>query len=173
MGVVRILVHNKLLILLSLLIWLTVGCFKISTKFDETSKTSQIKLSTSNIYFIFEYLSKLNINLLLIDPFVLDYLFIRHLPFQYIQKRVITFGIFDDSIQLIIPLFSLKNCSIRISKNIETTTIDHIFIEYNQQIVHLAVLHQEKYYFLIRKNIVQLPFDIKLSYGDTDRVIQS
>jgi len=173
MGVVRILIHNKLLILLSLLIWLTVGCLKISTKFNQTSKISQIKFSTSNIYFIFEYLSKLNVNLLLIDPFVLDYLFIRHLSFQYIQKRVITFGIFDDSIRLIIPLFSLKNCSIKISKNFETTSIDHIFIEYNQQVIHLAVLYQEKTYFLIRKNIAQLPFDIKISYGDTDRVIQS
>ena len=87
MGVVRILIQNKLLILLSLLIWFTFWMFeRISTKFNQTSKISQIKFSTSNIYFIFEYLSKLNVNLLLIDPFVLDYLFIRHLSFQQYSK---------------------------------------------------------------------------------------
>jgi hypothetical protein len=173
MGLIRLLIQNRSFILLSLLIWFTIGSLKLSTNFNKIPKTYQIKASSSNFYFIFEYLSKFNINLLLIDPFVLDYLFIHHLSFEKLEKRLITFGIFHDSIPLIYPLFSFQNFTIIMSKNVQKPSIDHIFIEYNQQYIHLAILHQEKSYFLIRKNTAQLPIDIELSYGDTLRVIES
>ncbi|CAF2522029.1 unnamed protein product [Rotaria sp. Silwood2] len=35
-----------------------------------------------------------------------------------------------------------------------------------------SILHEEKSYFLIRQNTAQLPTDIKLSYGDTLRVME-
>jgi hypothetical protein len=164
MGLIHLLVQNKLFILLSLFIyiflWLTIP---ISYQND---------FSTSNLFIILEHLSKFNINLLLIDPFLLDYLFIRQLSFQQVQQRLITFGIFNESMQSIHLLFSVTNFSIKISKSFKKLSLDHIFIEYNQQIIHLAVLYEENSYFLVQKTTAQLPIDVKLSYGDTLRVIE-
>jgi hypothetical protein len=172
MGLIRVLVRKKSCILSILFIWFMIGRFKLLTNFNKIPITYPVKVSTTNFYFILDYLSKFNINLLLIDPFLLDHLFIRHLSFKQLQKRLITFGIFNDSISTIHPLFSLQNLTIRISRNSHNSSVDHIFIEYNQHIIHLAILHKEKSYFLIQKNTVQLPVDIELSYGDTLRVIK-
>ncbi|CAF3379709.1 unnamed protein product [Rotaria sp. Silwood1] len=176
MDFIRLLKHYKLSMIFCLFIyilfWFTVGIFEQSRKLNVTSVSYRKNPSIANIYFILEYLSKFHINLLLIDPFVLDYLFIRHLSFQQLQKPLITFGISYDSIQTIHSLFFVRKFSLTISKSFNNTSIDHIFIEYNQQFIHLAVLYEENSYFLIRKNTVQLPIDIKLSYGDTLRVIE-
>jgi len=172
MGLIHLLVQNKLFILLSLFIyiflWLTIGILKQST----IPISYQNDFSTSNLYIILEHLSKFNINLLLIDPFLLDYLFIRQLSFQQLQQRLITFGIFNESMQSIHLLLSVTNFSIKISKSFKKPSPDHIFIEYNQQIIHLAVLYEENSYFLVQKTTAQLPIDVKLSYGDTLRVIE-
>jgi hypothetical protein len=169
MGLIHLLVKNKLSILLSLFIyiflWFTIGILKQST----IPISYQNDFSTSNLYIILEHLSKFNINLLLIDPFLL---FIRQLSFQQLQQRLITFGIFNESMQSIHLLFSVTNFSIKISQSFNKPSLDHIFIEYNQQIIHLAVLYEENSYFLVQKTTVQLPIDVKLSYGDTLRVIE-
>ncbi|CAF1098910.1 unnamed protein product [Adineta steineri] len=163
------LINKKLFILFALsiyiLLWMLVGFFKQSIN----SQYYQNHILNSNISLVLEYISKLNINLLLIDPVVLDYLFIRHLS---LQKRLITFGILNESIPFLDPLFSIQNFSITLSTNMKKTSIDHIFIEYNQQIIHLAILHKQNSYFLIHKNTAQLPIDIKLSYGDTLRILE-
>ncbi len=163
MRLIRILTQNKSSIFLTFLLiyilfWFIIESYKQLIKSNKIS----VDYQTSNFYFI---LSKLNINLLLIDPFLLDHLFIRQFSFQQFSKRLITFGISNNSIPLIYPLFSIKNLSIK-------TSIDHIFIEYNQKIIHLAILHNEKTYFLIRKNTIQLPINVELSYGDKPRAIE-
>ncbi|CAF0913256.1 unnamed protein product [Rotaria sordida] len=176
MDLIRLLKHYKLFmafcLFIYILFWLIVGIFEQSKKLNEISVSYHINTSIANINFILKYLSKFHINLLLIDPFLLDYLFIRQLSFQKLQKHFITFGISYDSIAIIHSLFSVKKFSLTISKSFKNTSIDHIFIEYNQQYIHLAILHEEKSYFLIRKNTAQLPIDIKLSYGDTLRIIE-
>lgn len=171
MGLIQIFVHNKLFILLTLVIWFVIGGIQLSTKFNKNPKLYQINPSTSNLNLILKYLLKLNINPILIDPSLLNYLFIQHLPLKQFQKRLITFGIINDTLPLIHPLFSLQNFSITISKNLQQSTIDHIFIEYNQQIIHLAVLHKRESYFLIEKNTAKLSINMRLPYGDTLRVI--
>ena len=136
-----------------------------TVKLTKRSNQNSIRLSSSNFYFILNYLAKSPIKIILIDPFVLDYLFIRQLSFEQLQRRLITFGVFNDSIETVRSLFSFQNISI-------TTSKDHLFIEYNQQIIHLAILHEQESYFLIEKNSLQIPDDIQLSYGDVTRVIE-
>lgn len=168
MSLIRVFIQNKFFIFFTLIIWFVIGGLQLSIKIRNNSRIYQTDQLKPNINFLLEYLSKLNLNLILIDPFVLDYLFIQHLPLKYFQKRLITFGIYNNSLSLIHPLYSLKNCTIQISK---TSSIDHIFIEINQQFIHLAILHEQKTYFLIEKNHIKLPNDIKLSFGDTTRVV--
>lgn len=62
----------------------------------------------------------------------------------------------------------------RISKNgLSTykTSTDHIFIEFKRKIVHLAVLHKYKTFYLVERNEISLTQDIQLSYGDKLRAI--
>ncbi|CAF2166400.1 unnamed protein product [Rotaria magnacalcarata] len=176
MGFIRLFKHHKFLILfcgfIYSFVWFTNKIFEQPSKFDKTVTSYHASISIKNINFIFEYLSKLQINLLLIDPFLLDYLFIHRLPFRKFQKRIITFGITNDSIHIINVLSSEKKFSVTISRSFNNATIDHIFIEYNQQLIHLAILHEKKSYFLIRPTTVHLSIDINLSYGDTARVIE-
>jgi hypothetical protein len=163
-------IQYKLLIFISLIIWFIIGNVRLSTRLNQNSATYQIDLLKSKFNLILKYLSKFHIELLLIDPILLDYLFIHQLSFQKYHQPLITFGIFNESISIIRPLlFSLRNLSIIISQN---SSIDHIFLEYNQHIIHLAVLHKKKTYFLIEKNIASLPMTIKLTYGDTLRAIE-
>ncbi|UJR10626.1 hypothetical protein I4U23_014823 [Adineta vaga] len=172
MNLIHLFIQNKLYIFISLFIyilfWLILTVYKQST----ITIDYQHEISSSNFDFILEYLTKCHINLLLIDPIVLEYLFIQQLPFRQLQKRLITFGIFNDSLQLIEPILSMRNFSVKISKTDTNTRIDHIFIEHNQQIIHLAVLHQQNSYFLIHQNHLSLPTDLKLSYGDILRIIE-
>jgi hypothetical protein len=165
MGLTRFVIQNKsfilLIVFIYILFWFMLVTFKQPTKLNEISVDDQNHPSASNFDFILEYLSTFNINLLLIDPILLNHLFILQFSFEKFPKRLITFGISNNSIPSNHPLFSIK------------TSIDHIFIEYNQHIIHLAILHEEKTYFLIQKNTIQLPTDVELSYGDKLRAIES
>jgi len=125
--------------------------------------------SNSTFSFILVDLYELKLNLLLIDPYVLDYLFIRQLSFEKFDKQLITFGVIDLSFEIFIQYFQEKNFIIKISKNI---SIDHIFIEYKQKIIHLAILHPYYSFYLIQKNTLSLFDNIQLSYGDTLRAIE-
>lgn len=125
--------------------------------------------SNSTFSFILDDLYELKLNLLLIDPYVLDYLFIRQLSFEKFDKQLITFGVIDLSFEIFIQYFQEKNFVIKISKNI---SIDHIFIEYKQKIIHLAILHPYYSFYLIQKNTLSLFDNIQLSYGDTLRAIE-
>jgi len=125
--------------------------------------------SNSTFSFILDDLYELKLNLLLIDPYVLDYLFIRQLSFEKFDKQLITFGVIDLSFENFVEYFQNKNFIIKISKNI---SIDHIFIEYKQKIIHLAILHPYHSFYLVKKNSLSLSNDIQLSYGDTIRAIE-
>jgi len=125
--------------------------------------------SNSTFYFILDHLFDLKLNLLLIDPFVLDFLFIRQLSFDKFDKQLITFGIVNQSFETFFQYFQEKKFSIKISRNI---SIDHIFIEYKQKIIHLAILYPYHSYYLIQKNTLSLSDQIQLSYGDTLRAVE-
>lgn len=175
MGLIRFLYHNKTFILLCffvyLILWLTIGIFKQSTDSKNFSTTvNKLKFrSNSTFSFILNNLFQLKLNLLLIDPYVLDYLFIHQLSFENLDKQIITFGIQNSSFQSIIEYFSKEPFSIKISKNL---SINHLFIEYQQKIIHLATLHPRFTYYLIEKN-THIDFDdIQLSYGDTLRIVE-
>ncbi len=126
--------------------------------------------SNSLFYFILDHLFKLELNLLLIDPYVLDYLFIRQLSFDKLDKRLITFGIIDQPFEIFFQYFQKKNFSIKIS--IKNISIDHIFIEYKQKTIQLAILHPYYSFYLVQENTLSLSDDIQLSYGDKLRAIE-
>lgn len=174
MGLIRFLYHNKSFILLCffiyLLFWLTIGVFKQSTDSPNPPSLNRFKFqSNSTFHYILIHLFELKIKLYLIDPYVLDYLFIRRLSFEKLDKQIITFGISNSSIQLLFQYFQEQKFEIKISKS---HSIDHIFIEYKQKILHLAILHRYYSYYLIEKNSLSYFDDIQLSYGDTLRAIE-
>ena len=112
---------------------------------------------------------KLKFNLLLIDPYTLNYLFVDQLSFENFNKKSITFGIIDQSLEKFIPYLEENHFTFRISKS---TALDHIFIEYQQKIVHLAILHPYYTYYLVRPTSLSLLDDVQLSYGDKLRAIE-
>ncbi|CAF0892593.1 unnamed protein product [Rotaria sordida] len=180
MGLIRLLYQNKSVILFCLftyvLFWLTIGTFKQSTELNKTQQSNGLKhRSNSTFYFIFDHLLQLKVNLLLIDPYVLNYLFIEQLSFDKLERQLITFAITDDLVERFIQYFQETIFSIKISENIlsnHKTSIDHIFIEYKQKIIHLAILHKYKSFYLIEENILPLSENIQLSYGDTLRAVE-
>ncbi len=125
--------------------------------------------SNSTFYFILDHLFELKLNLLLIDPYVLDYLFIHQLSFEKLDKRLITFGIIDPPYEMFYQYFLEKEVSIKISKDI---SVNHIFIEYKHEIIHLAVLHPYYSFYLVQENTLSISDDIQLSYGDKLRAIE-
>jgi hypothetical protein len=115
------------------------------------------------------------LNLLLIDPYVLNHIFIHRLPFDEIDKQLITFAIIDESIERFLRYFQQSPFSLQISKTIlpnQKSSINHIFIEYQQKTIHLAVLHKYHSYYLIERNTLPLSNDIQLTYGDTLRAVE-
>lgn len=175
MGLLRLIYHNKTFILVVFLIylffWLSIGTFKnrttdLSPKSPWTRINSQ---SNSTLIFILDCLFKLKFNLFLIDPYVLNYLFIDKLLLENFNKKFVTFGIIDPSIENILPYLEEKQFTIRLSKS---NTLDHIFIEYDQIIVHLAILHPYYTFYLVKKATLSLSDDVRLSYGDTLRAIE-
>jgi hypothetical protein len=196
MGLIRFLYHNKssilTLFLFYFLFWLTIQNFKQSTDFNKTqvsSKNSEEKniflflkqlnrlkhISNSTFYVILNHFFELKLNLILIDPYVLNYLFIRQLSFDQLEKQLITFAIIDESVETVFESIQQTNFSIKLSKTIlsnQKISIGHIFIEYQQKIIHLAVLHKYHSYYLIHKNNLPLSDDIQLSYGDKLRAIE-
>ena len=167
MNISYIFVQYKAVIFLSLFIYILFWLIITILRQSPIEIIHEHDTSTSNLDFILIYLAKCHINLLLIDPLVLEYLFVQQLSYKLLQKRSITFGIFNDSLRLLEPIFSVNNFSVKLSNS------DHVFIEYDQQIVHLAVLHSQNSYFLIRKNLLPLPSDVHLPYGDTVRAIET
>jgi len=183
MGLIRLLYHNKssilTLFLFYFLFWLTIQNLKQSTDFKKTqvnSKNSEKKhLSNSTFYVILNHLFELKVNLILIDPSVLNSIFIRQLSFDQLEKQLITFAIIDESVETVFESIQQTNFSIKLSKTIlsnQKISISHIFIEYQHKIVHLAVLHKYHSYYLIHKNNLPLSDDIQLSYGDKLRAIE-
>ena len=131
--------------------------------------------SNSTFYIILNHLFQLKLNLILIDPHVLDYIFIRQLSFDKLQKQLITFAIIDESLETVFESIQGIEFSRKVSKTIllnHKTSVGHIFIEYQYKIVHLAVLHKYHSYYLIYKNTLPLSDDTQLSYGDKLRAIE-
>jgi hypothetical protein len=172
MGLFRILYRNKSFILLCFsiyfLFWLIFGAFKQPQEVNKpTSK--QFSRLNSTFSYILSHLLNFKLNLLLIDPDVLNYLFIDQSSFDKLDKRLITFGITDQSIEKYFSYLEEKQFSIKISKNI---SLDHVFIEYKQNIIHLAILHPYHSYYLIQENTLTLSDDIQLYYGDVLRAVE-
>ncbi|CAF4156157.1 unnamed protein product [Adineta steineri] len=170
MGLIRFLYRNKSVILLSFLIyilfWLATQIVKQSTDFHQAQEVNQCKhRSKSTFYFIINYLFQSKFNLILIDPHVLRHLFIHHLSFDQLEKQLITFAIHDESVERLIE--SLQDVKFSIK-----TSTDHIFIEYENKTVHLAILHKYNSYYLVHKNTLLLSNDIHLSYGDKVRAVE-
>ena len=159
MSFIRRRLFNRTVFITICFIWFLIICIQ-----NKLLSFHSNRISSKNFNFILNTLVNFQSDIVLIDPFLLEFLFIHRLSFQVFKKRLITFAIFNNSTQILRPLQSHSDISIQIST-------DHIFIEYNQHIVHLAVFHEQQSYFLIEKNKVQLQNDIKLSFGDTIRVI--
>ncbi|CAF4273546.1 unnamed protein product, partial [Adineta steineri] len=133
---------------------------------NQTQQSSQYKYrSKSTFYFIINYLFQSKFNLILIDSHVLRHLFIHQLSFDQLEKQLITFAIHDESVERLIESLQDVKFSIKIST-------DHIFIEYENKTVHLAILHKYNSYYLIHKNTLLLSNDIHLSYGDKVRAVE-
>jgi hypothetical protein len=153
----------------------TDRCHNNSSKFNKDNYLSDFFLkrikhqSNSTFYYIIDYLFDLKLNLLLIDPYVLNYLFIDQLSFDKLDKQLITFGIIDQSIERYFSYLSEKKFSIKISKN---PFLDHVFIEYKQKIIHLAILHPYHSFYLIQENIYTISDHIQLYYGDILRAVE-
>ena len=112
---------------------------------------------------------------MLIDPVLLEHLFIRQLSFKQFNQTLITLGIVDASVSTIDRVLTQGEFSIRRSDSpsINTdTSLDHLFIEFNQHVIQLAVLHKVNTYYLIRPSLASLPAGITLAYGDRLRVIE-
>ncbi|CAF0848342.1 unnamed protein product [Adineta steineri] len=170
MGLIRLLYHNKSMIIVSFLIYilflLIIQTIKQSNDPNQTQQSSQYKYrSKSTFYFIINYLFQSKFNLILIDPHVLRHLFIHHISFDQLEKPFITFAIHDESVERLIESLQDVKFSIKIST-------DHIFIEYENKTVHLAILHKYNSYYLIHKNTLLLSNDIHLSYGDKLRAVE-
>ena len=190
MGLLRFLYRNKSFILLCsflyLLFWFAFGALKQPTNVKTTpvspekvkvrliflplQQSNQLKHpSNSTFYYIIGHLRHLKLNLLLIDPNVLNDLFIDQLPFDQLGEELITFGITDQSIERFFPYLEEQKFSIKTSENV---ALDHVFIQSNEKIVHLAVLHPYHSYYLIQQNTLSLPDHIQLTYGDKLRAVE-
>ncbi|CAF3462449.1 unnamed protein product [Rotaria socialis] len=179
MGLIRLLYQNKSVILFCLftyiLFWLTIATFQQSTHRSKNQLRRLKYRSNSTFSIILDDLLPLKVNLLLIDPYVLQYLFIGQFSFDKLEKELITFGIIDEFVENFLQTFQGNNFSINISKNDLSNhkiSTDHIFIEYQQKIIHLAVLHEYKSFYLIEENTISLSTNIQLSYGDTLRAVE-
>ena len=188
MGAFRLLYRNKSLIILCfliyLLLWFTISVLRqpSEVKISPVSPSDSIvsvhflffhfkrpKQLNSTFYPILQHLSALKLKLLLIDPYVLKYLFIDRLPFDHLNRQLITFGLVDHSIEKHFSSLKKKGFTIKTSTNI---FLDHIFIEYKEKIVHLAILHPYHSFYLIQTNTRFVPSNIQLSYGDKLRAIE-
>ncbi|CAF1246082.1 unnamed protein product [Adineta ricciae] len=178
MGIIRLLVHHKSVILLAFFLyislWLTIQTLKQSTE----QNSNQLRPSpNSSFYFILNHLFQSNFKIILIDPFVLDFLFIYQLPFDKLDKQLVTFAIVDESVQLLLQ--TLQRTSV-FSVQTSTTTqdnhrisIDHIFITYQHKILHLAVLHKYHSFYLVQPNHHRFSDDdnVHLPFGDKLRAV--
>lgn len=188
MGAFRLLYRNKSLIILCfliyLLLWFTISALRQSSEV-KTPPVSPIdsivsfnflffilkrpKQLNSTFYPILQHLSTLKFKLLLIDPYVLKHLFIDRLPFDHLNRELITFGLVDHSIEKHFPSLKKKGFTIKTSTDI---FLDHVFIGYEGKIIHLAILHPYHSFYLIQMNTRFLPSNIQLSYGDKLRAIE-
>lgn len=202
MGFLRLLYQRKSLILfclfLYLILWLLIGILKQSISFrplvSEKQTSAQNKhiivliivffsLKQSNRYrypatstfnLILDHLVQSNFNVLLVDPYVLNYIFYENLPFEDLENPLITFGVHEETVEALLQSFHGTNFTIKISESTLSnykTSIDHVFIEHEEKSIHLAVLHKFNSYYLINENKLELPDAVQLSYGDTLRAV--
>lgn len=118
---------------------------------------------------ILDHLSAVKLKLILIDPHVLKHLFVSQLSFDHLDRQWITFGVIDSSIEKYFPFFKQQGLTIQTSTNI---FLDHVFLEYKQKIVHIAILHRHYSFYLIHPNLLPLSNQIELAYGDKLRAIE-
>lgn len=111
---------------------------------------------------------------ILIDPGILDHLFLRQYPFDIIDKPLITFGLMDQPDASFLSSFEGTNFNVEVSQtNTEgVQSINHIFITHRDKILHLAILHKYHSYYRVEKSDVLLNDDIQISFGDTVRIIE-
>ena len=123
---------------------------------------------------IFDYLVKNKVQPILIDPDILNQLFLQHFSLDTINKRWITFGLIDQPEVKFFSATLTNNISMDLSQSEHDgkILIDHMFIHHQEQIVHLAILHRKNSYYFINENNYPLPDDVQLSFGDTMRAVE-
>ena len=189
MGFTRLILRHKSFILLCicvyLLLWLNLGrscppTLPGDTFVSQTSPSMNTSLSffsqfksrsNSTFGYLLESVSRSKVDLLLIDPDVLDQLFVRRGSLDSLTQRWMTFGIVDQSVDAFLSHLQRTNFSVKISKD-PLQSPDHLFIEYQEKILHLAVLHKYHSYYLVEPNTLSLPADVQLSFGDTLRIVE-
>lgn len=169
MRQVHLLAQNKACVVWCLLAYVLI-CFTWANRKPSTAHF-RIAASISNWDCLLGYFIQHHVNLLLIDPVILDHLVVRRLPFEQLDTRWMTLGIAPAAVQFIERLASLSNFSVTISRTADNASMDHIFVEQQQHIIQLAVLHPQNSYFLIRANAARLPANARLTYGDTPRIL--
>ncbi|CAF1348610.1 unnamed protein product [Adineta ricciae] len=157
------------------LFWLTLSTIKQINDLNKPEISHQTRFrSNRTLYFVINQLFQLQINLVLIDPQILQHLFIHRLPFDDIHRTFITFAIVEESLQpLISSLHDLK-LSMKTSETNSRNRkhlVDHIFIKHHRLTVHVAVLHKYSSYYRIHVNHQSLPKNVHLPFGDKLRAI--
>ncbi|UJR35253.1 hypothetical protein I4U23_028017 [Adineta vaga] len=179
MKLSRLFHRNKslifLLVFIYFLFWLTLSTIKQINDLNKPHVSHQLKFrSNGTFYFVINQLFQLQINLVLIDPYVLQYLFIHRLSFDNVDRQFITFAIIDQSLQTLMQSLNDMKFSIKTSKTVlpnQKKVIDHIFIEHEHITVHITVLHKYNSYYRIHKNYRSLSEDIQLPFGDKLRAV--
>ena len=116
-------------------------------------------------------------NIILIDPNVLNQLFIHHTLFDELNEHFVTFAVFNQSVQsLLQTLQQMPHFSIQTSASTLTNhrmSVDHIFITYQYKTLHLAVLHKYYSFYLVQPNHFRFSDDenVHLSFGDKLRAV--
>lgn len=195
MAFTRFLFQNKKRIFLTLIIylflWFSLGSFYHSNQ--NKSSVSRLKVDSIDIFLslkIFDplkqrsnstFVSLLNrladsqIRFILIDPEVLEHLFIRHLSFEKLEKPLITVGIVNQTVENFLNYLYSNNWSIKVSQTTQDdgqTSIDHIFLEFKTIFLHFAVLYKQHSYYLIEPNRISFPYVDRLQFGDTRRAVE-
>lgn len=130
--------------------------------------------SNSTFVSLFNRLADSQIRFILIDPDVLEHLFIHQLSFEKLEKSLITIGIVNQTVEHFLNYLHSNHWPIQISQTTRDdgqTSIDHIFIEFKTIFLHFAVLYKQHSYYLIEPNQISFPYVDQLRFGDTRRAV--
>lgn len=131
--------------------------------------------SNSTFVLLLNRLADSQIRFILIDPDVLEHLFIQHLSFEKLEKSLITVGIVNQTVEKFLNYLHSNHWQIQVSQTTRDdgqTSIDHIFIEFKTIFLHFAVLYKQHSYYLIEPNQISFTYIDQLRFGDTRRAVE-